>query len=432
MPKRLVPIIGKTFLKQSLGTADLRAANERKWPVVATLKGILSAAQKSLDAGDPINAEALRIRLNYSMPMQVSNAAIPDLVREVEEDYGEERAKEIWQVISGRATPIDYLADAFKAHKSYTIKGAKDFSRVLDMLAKWLERNSLHTTVEALDRSAAKRFIREELAGKLSRNRAGTYLGFLREYWKWMEEQGHIEHESPWRGLALPSPPRRVAHEGEPDGGKRPYTDAELATLIYGPAPPILADLMRIAALSGMRIEEICQLRVSDCEGGIFSIPAGKTENAKRRIPVHSALVAIVDRRIEGKRPTDYLIEELPPVPLSRDSRSDPASKRFSRYRCNIGVDERPNDKAKSNVDFHSFRRWFILKARDEMANPEAGYTPWVIADVVGHSDGGIKQMLHLTMSHYPGKTPPEAMRPCVEAVQLPPESLAQHKDTDQ
>ena len=66
-----------------------------------------------------------------------------------------------------------------------------------------------------------------------------------------------------------------------------------------------------------------------------------------------------------NKLPGDFLLDELPPLTKSRETRSDPAAKRFTRYRRSVGVDERPNGKAKSNVDFHSFRRWFIRAARD-------------------------------------------------------------------
>lgn len=83
-------------------------------------------------------------------------------------------------------------------------------------------------------------------------------------------------------------------------------------------------------------------------------------------------------------------------------------------------IDERPNGKAKSNVYFHSFRRWFIRKARDAMQEPNAGFDAWTIADVVGHDDEGVKDILKLTMSHYPGPSGDKAKKALVEAVNLP------------
>src|SRR5690606_21378586 len=139
------------------------------------------------------------------------------------------------------------------------------------------------------------------------------YLGFLREYWKWLKQRGHVE-DNPWLGQELPAQPRRDRN-AERDGGKRPYTDDEAATLLYGPVadlmrpPPslYLTDLMHIAALSGMRLEEICQLRVADCKGESFAVHEGKTDNARRTIPIHAALTSIVSRRSKDRQDNEYL-----------------------------------------------------------------------------------------------------------------------------
>lgn len=128
----------------------------------------------------------------------------------------------------------------------------------------------------------------------------------------------------------------------------------------------------------------------------------------------------IVERRTAGKKDSDYLFEELPPVPKSRETRSDPAAKQFTRYRRTMKVDERPNDKAKSNVDFHSFRRWFIRKARDAMLAGGAGFDHWTFAWVVGHTDDERAKSLDLSQHGYAGQDPERAKRALVEAVKLP------------
>ncbi|WP_208720771.1 tyrosine-type recombinase/integrase [Mesorhizobium sp. M1A.F.Ca.IN.022.06.1.1] len=193
-----------------------------------------------------------------------------------------------------------------------------------------------------------------------------------------------------------------------------------MTTLLGGDAGLLLIDLMRIGALSGMRIEEMCQLLASDCRGGVFNVRAGKTENARRTVPIHSSLVKIVERRMAGKKDSEYLFHELPPVPKSRETRSDPAAKQFTRYRRTMKVDERPNDKAKSNVDFHSFRRWFIRKARDAKLAGAVGFDEWTITWVVGHTDSDRAKSLDLSQHGYAGQDPEKAKRALVEAVKLP------------
>lgn len=184
----------------------------------------------------------------------------------------------------------------------------------------------------------------------------------------------------------------------------------------------MLADIMRIAALSGMRIEEIFRLRVSDCKGNLFRVANGKTDNARRKVPIHSSLTAIIKRRSEGKPQSAFLIDDLPDTPpKSRDSRSDPAVKRFTRYRRKQGVDERPNGKKVSNVDFHSFRRWFIRSARNAMLKANPGFDAWTFPAVVGHTEGVDRpKALDMSQQHYAGHDFEEARRKLVESVKLP------------
>jgi hypothetical protein len=91
-----------------------------------------------------------------------------------------------------------------------------------------------------------------------------------------------------------------------------------------------------------------------------------------------------------------------------------PAVKEFTRYRRAVGVDERPGGKRRSNVNFHSWRRWFVMKARD------AAISPWTIADVVGHDTKSMP--LGLTMGTYPGRAAEADIKACVQAVTPPAE----------
>jgi len=426
VPRRLQAILGKTRLKRGLGTDNLRTAEDLKHAVVGELKAIIRQARHAAAANDPHEAEALRLRLAGQRGEGGVTQAAERLWSEVADKRTPRAATDLWEVASGYATPVDHHVDAYLAFKAYRQKTEGDFRRVLSWLKQWLTDNHRSPLIEYLTRKDAGMFIGEFLVAGRSRSKASAYLGFLREYWRWMVERGHAD-EDPWAGQRLPAAPRRTS-DGERDGGKRPYTDAEVATLIYGdvdslmgpPPSKYLADLMRIAALTGMRLEEICQLRVRDCAGGEIKVREGKTANAVREVPIHTKLAATINRLATNRDPSDFLIEGLPPPPKSRETRSDPASKAFTRYRRKAGVDERPNGKAKSNVDFHSFRRWFIRKAKDAYEAGAAGFTPWTLADIVGHDDEGLMQLFKLTMRHYPGPSPAEARRAAVEAVKLP------------
>lgn len=418
VPAGLRSLLGKSKLTKPLHTANLKEANERKWPVVAELKARIAAAEKALTNQDADVATALALRLTKDD--EDTQYATHIAAEQMERRAGTRKAQAFAALASGRFTPLDHHADAFVAHQGYRQKSADDFRRVLGWLRDWLKDSDQPLAIEHISRQVAGRFIVESLVVGRSAGKASAYLTFLRQYWRWMREKGHSLAESnPWVEQSLPAAPR-APRSAEADKGKRPFTDEEVKALLAGDGGSLLNDLMPIAALSGMRLEEICQLQVADCAGEVFNVWAGKTDSAKRTVPIHSGLTAIVERRTKGKAPTDYLFDELPPVPKSRENRSDPAAKRFTRYRRSAGVDERPNGKAKSNVEFHSFRRWFIRKARDARLAGATGFDEWTLTWVVGHADSDRPRGLELSQHGYAGMDPEAAKRALVEAVKLP------------
>src|SRR5690606_9215191 len=100
-----------------------------------------------------------------------------------------------------------------------------------------------------------------------------------------------------------------------------PFTEDEMKRLLSGDAPQEMHDLMRIAALTGCRLDPIVCLRVRDCENGTFLFKPQKKEKAARLCPIHSDLKEIVERRTKGKQPDDPIFPEWP-------GPKDPESKR--------------------------------------------------------------------------------------------------------
>jgi len=421
VPAKVRDLLGRGKLTAPLHTSSLKEANERKWVHVQRLKAAITAAERALASQDPVEAEALRHRLTADG--EEGAYAIALRAEQLEAAHGYQTARAFADLASGRVTPLEHHTDDFVKHQGYRMKSDGDFRRVLGWLSDWLRDTHQPVAVEAVTRKAAGSFITESLVVGRSDKKATAYLGFLRQYWKWLVEKGHLT-ENPWTGQSLPASPK-PRREAEPDRGKRPFSDEEVVKLLSGDAGPLLGDLMRIAALSGMRVEEICQLHVSDCAGDSFNVWAGKTDNARRTVPIHTALRKIVQRRTTGRGPTAFLIGELPPVPPSRETRSDPAVKRFSRYRRDQGVDERPNGKAKSNTDFHSFRRWFIRKARNAKLEGAPGFDEWTLTWVVGHTDSDRAKSLDLSQHGYAGEDAEKSKRALVEAVKLPPTALS-------
>ncbi|MFG1400706.1 tyrosine-type recombinase/integrase [Xanthobacter sediminis] len=279
----------------------------------------------------------------------------------------------------------------------------------------WCGASSIPETVEAIDRKVAGRFVSEVFIAKgadpATANKLITGLSAL---WKWMEKRGHATAGNPWERQSLKL--KKVKTE-EGEGAKRPFADKEVTAILAG-AEGVLGDLCRLAALSGMRLGELAELRVRNVRDGAIRVGQGKTDAATRDVPIHPVIASLVASRCEGKGPDAYLFHELPEQRNEARSRGAPASQAFTRLLRELKLSERIEGRRQARTDFHSFRRWFIRKAVEALEQGATGFTAWTLADVVGHSkEAG---PLPMTMGRYPGAAGMEAKRACVEAVQLP------------
>ena len=64
-------------------------------------------------------------------------------------------------------------------------------------------------------------------------------------------------------------------HRNGDSNAKRPFSSAGIAALLNGGADRELSDAMRVAALTGMRLDEIYNLTVADCAWRMVPDPRG-------------------------------------------------------------------------------------------------------------------------------------------------------------
>ncbi len=433
VPRQFQKAVGKTKLKRPLKTDSLVVANTLKWKVVAELKKQIHLAARATPA-DPLLEEALIMREaleNDTSEGGPDDFTVMDAIHlradqlagdPIDEDpytrepiYDSERealAGFYFKVATGKGTPLTALLDQWhrqQINRKERTKG--DDVRALKYLLDWCKANGIYPTIEAIKRKVAGRFIGDlpDIAAsarngqRLTNRTANKYISSLSAYWKWLKTRDMVA-ENVWRDQFLPK--ERVA----PEDRERPFNDEEVQALLAGsPSMTALGSLMRIAALSGARIDAIVSLKVKHCENGLFRFKPQKKEAGERYVPIHSALVPLIETLKRGKAPDDDLFDGFPvPEPGSQRERSMPAVKAFGRYRVALGIDERREGRKRSLINFHSFRRWFITKAE------RAGIPEATIASVVGHKRPG------MTFGVYSAGPGLELLRHCVEAVKLP------------
>ena len=196
-------------------------------------------------------------------------------------------------------------------------------------------------------------------------------------FWKWAIKkdktfkQQHQEQANPFENQHIEEV--RSVRKKE----RKAFTVTDIQKLHESVKGKTLADLIMLGAYTGARIEELCQLKVSDVvkEDGVdcLYIRDGKTSNAERIVPVHKDLKPLI-KRLAKEADGDFL---LPASSKNKyGTRSDSLSKQFGRLKKDLGYGE-------EHV-FHSLRKSFITFLQN---NDISGLT---IASIVGHETGTI------------------------------------------
>ncbi len=431
VPRKLREIVGKAALKKALGTDSLTEAQRLRWSARGELQKQLHEIVKKAKAAphDPIVAEALKTKAFLATPHldPEQRELITDHVHwerreQIEREHGKATAEQFFNIATGRSTPITVHIDQWMTDLDGHVKPRtlKHYADAVRHLAAFAAEHDLPQTLEAFERRDAGDFISKRfIAPKAKYKTARKYVSALSAYWRWLDDKGKLPRgsDNPWRGQRLPPKnATKLNSDGTiEDNEPRPFTDDEVARLLYPGKPddPVLMEFMLIAALSGMRREEIGRLRIRDVDllGLSIDLPRAKSKAGIRAVPLHRDLARLIAKRVSGKSPSAWLFPELPDDKEGRlAERADEVGKRFVTYRRGLGVDDRLAGEKRSRVDFHSFRRWFVTRAE------RAGIEPHIIAAVVGHK----ANREGMTLGVYSGGPSMGQRRQCVESVQLP------------
>jgi integrase len=291
-----------------------------------------------------------------------------DEAKTILEEHGDEKAERFMRVVKGEAT---FIRDVYPSWLDETRPKPKQRDAHSKVLRDYIEWAGHGITVEETDRTKAGAYISHLMSARaLAPKTVERYRSSLSTLWNWLEEKGMAEVNNPWAKHRSIRPTVRTK--------RKPLSDDQLVSLLSGSYDTptyrqVLADLTRLALVTGCRLEELCALKKPDVlkrkDGYWFVIAEGKTEAAAREVPVHHCVDHIVDTRRREKG--EYLFGEITPGAYGR--RSHHVSKAYGRYRKLVGVAER-------GQDFHALRHTFT----DMMEG--AGVSVPIIQLLIGHS----------------------------------------------
>lgn len=226
-----------------------------------------------------------------------------------------------------------------------------------------------------VDRAAIEAFMRFRLSQGRSPWTINGELGKVRAFLRWCEVGGVIARD-PTRGVRMLKAPRRLLHRIMTlEDMRRLLRHLDKRRITY------LADLVRLIANTGLRLNEALTLRIEDVDlrrGRIWiRVREGfrPKDREERFIPINELARAILKRRVK----------KLPRFGLAFPTRT---GKPISRRNSLRSMQREAGRAGIAHATFYGLRHLFGTRSASSMPAP-------ALAAIMGHAD------ISTTMAHY-------------------------------
>ena len=252
---------------------------------------------------------------------------------------------------------------------------------------------------------------------RISNATVNSYLSTYKNFWAWAEAHGYAT-EALFQGLT-------IGKKGGQAKERKAYTQDALSKAYKALTEPESKFYKKeshrwatlIAMFSGARLNEVCQLELSDIrqEDGIwlFDITEDgedkkrlKSDAAHRSVPIHSKLIELGLLEFVSKRRSAAHVRLFPDYTYSpKHGYGDKLSKWFNRtFTTSLGI------KSDAHV-FHGLRHTFATRLGQADVPTER------IQFIVGHERQGVTQQVYMKEGYTPKQTKEAVERFAVNAL---------------
>ncbi|MDQ5384966.1 integrase [Enterobacter hormaechei] len=363
---------GKKTLVRSLNTSDLRVAR-RKRDVIA------DEYHRVREIAEPPKPDSLQDTISYLQSVAKYAKASPvaqsagtrDNRREPPTTPNNNKANKLSPSCPSLVKMLDvYLLQNAEILKLGTLSKTK---KAVELFLDYLKRSDIQ--LNDINRTTVTGWL-DAMNGVKAVQTQANYLSALACILDLASARYHDAppiQNNPFRLHKLHTAKSRTSYEA--------FTDNEVIALLRGlqeAGEVELFDVASIAAYSGMRIGEICNLQPQHIivVNGVncFQVLEGKTANAARICPIHSSLINMVSERC--KKPYNGFLFYRASITKREDGkRSSWHVNRFGRLKRDILPDS-------ENKVFHSYRHAVISKLN------AAGVPESRVSLLAGHSFG--------------------------------------------
>ena len=402
VPEPLRGILAKSELWQNLYTTDLAEANRKKHRVVAELMEVIEQAKRDREGTlDKVSREEKlkQYALEYT---RESDAAKNNDDEDVEDFFDEAISAKIYELYGDKdgegilnfghpesdasekhPSAVKALIDSYKIH-THDYEPISSISKLfLSEESESLKPSSFRRKKKHIDQfikwsgdrdlsKITKKITGEYVTSIINRNNPAydtlrNIVGDISSLFSWAEGRGYLDR-NPFYKLKLPK-----ADKGSQK--RRQWTNEEILMFLSSSKIGINEFTATVVAMySGMRLDEICNIQKVHISDKCFRVLEGKTEAAKRAIPVHHLIEPLIERLLDSSK-NDYLIKGIKSGGYD-NKRSWNFQKKLGRLRKKIGIPE--------GVVFHTLRNTFATRMEN------LGIPRNHISQLMGHEDSNM------------------------------------------
>ena len=140
-------------------------------------------------------------------------------------------------------------------------------------------------------------------------------LNFMRLYFRFCWDRGYISREIELPQSILPKTSKTRAVSSSNNRSFRPYDIEECKMLLFSACSDGHLDLglaILLGMHTGMRLGEICSLKVSSCTSHSISVLDSKTYSGRRVIPIHSQILGIYRQVLQSSQDEFFCFWVIP------------------------------------------------------------------------------------------------------------------------
>lgn len=374
VPKDLRPIVGKSNLFQSLKTDSAKIAKIRVMQVVGEWKELF----QSLRSNDDLINSAVQLRKlkEINPEIDTDQLAFQAYTHQVQKNPGDWPVTDVvspqhgqaLSVAMGLSFPLSVHISDYEKSLTYVEPKTRDM-RISD-LRRFVKK---FPTAQSATNRTIKDWVSQDLITEqgLSVATCKRLMTACRGFWNFLQDKKSLNLPSPFDRV-VPQENRVKTAKSIVADRRRQFSDADYKKILKAAQDkpdPQLCSLIEIAAHTGFRIEEICQIKADLVTSDRIKIEDAKTESGWREVPIHDAILDLVATMKEESK-DGYLFSGLSDR-NKYNYRSDAIGKRFSKLKIKLGYS--------SQYVFHSFRKSVADKLE------AAGIPENVSARILGH-----------------------------------------------